>query len=231
MIEFKTSGVVKDVDVKQRIVTGFFTSTGTLDSDGDVFAEGAFTKTIAEMGPGGKNRIWHLLSHDRDKPLNKPFFLEERKQGTYFETKMIKTPFCEMALALYEAGSISEHSVGFITLKDEAKKEGYRLIKEVKMLEGSTVLWGANENTPFIGLKAEDATKRLHALEKLLRNGTFKQDEIFELIEMQIAQIKQALQPVEPLEPQAVVEPQVALKDTGPNTTNLLIKLSKTNFK
>jgi hypothetical protein len=200
-MEIKTSGRVTDVDVAKRIVTGFFTSTGTLDSDGDVFAEGAFTKTIAEMGPKGKNRIWHLWQHDTDKPLNKPYFLEERKEGTYFETKMINTPFAEMALALYAEKAISEHSVGFITLKDEEKTE-FRLIKEVRMLEGSTVLWGANENTPFAGFKAENAVTQLAALEKLLRSGAFKQDEVFELIELKIAQIKQALEPVKPLEPQ-----------------------------
>jgi hypothetical protein len=106
-----------------------------------------------------------------------------------------------MALALYAEKAISEHSVGFITLKDEEKTE-FRLIKEVRMLEGSTVLWGANENTPFSGFKAENAVKQLAALEKLLRSGAFKQDEVFELIELKIAQIKQALEPVKPLEPQ-----------------------------
>jgi HK97 family phage prohead protease len=202
-MEFKTTGIVKDVDITKRVVTGFFTSTGTLDSDNDIFIEGAFKKTIAEMGPTGKNRIWHLWQHDTDKPLNKPYLLEERKEGVYFETKMINTPFAEMALALYEEQAISEHSVAIFPLKDDIDtKSGARLLKEVRMLEGSSVLWGANENTPFAGFKAEQATRQMEALEKLLRSGAFKQDEIYELIELKIAQIKQALEPVKPLEPQ-----------------------------
>ena len=200
-MEIKTSGIVKDVDIEKRIVTGYFTSTGTLDTDNDIFAEGAFKKTIAEMGPTGKNRIWHLWQHDTDKPLNKPYFLEERKEGTYFETKMINTPLAEMALALYAEKAINEHSVGFLTLKDDEEK-GIRIIKEVRMLEGSSVLWGANENTPFAGFKAENAIVQLSALEKLLRSGAFKQDEVYELIELKIAQIKLALEPISSLEPQ-----------------------------
>ena len=230
-MEFKTTGIVKDVDITKRVVTGFFTSTGTLDSDNDIFIEGAFKKTIAEMGPNGKNRIWHLWQHDTDKPLNKPYLLEERKAGVYFETKMINTPFAEMALALYAEQAISEHSVGFLTMKDEQDtKSGNRIIKEVRMLEGSSVLWGATENTPFAGFKAENAIKQMEALEKLLRSGAFKQDEVYELIELKIAQIKQALEPVKPLEPQTEVEPPQALEAKGPELITILKNLSKTKF-
>ena len=151
-MDFKSTGIVKDVDTTKRVVTGFFTSTGTLDSDNDIFIEGAFKKTIAEMGPNGKNRIWHLWQHDTDKPLNKPYLLEERKEGVYFETKMINTPFAEIALALYEEQAISEHSVAIFPLKDDIDtKSGARLLKEVRMLDGSSVLWGAYEYTPFAG--------------------------------------------------------------------------------
>lgn len=216
-MEFKSGGVIKDVDVEKRVITGFFTSTGTLDSDNDVFIEGAFKKTIAEMGPLGKNRIWHLWQHDTDKPLNKPYLLEERKEGAYFETKMPRTPLADMALALYAEQAITEHSVGFLTVKDELdSKGGHRIIKEVRMLEGSSVLWGANENTPFTGFKADEAARQIEALERLLRNGTFKQDEIFELIEIKIAQIKKALEPVKPLKPQdAEGAGQTTPKQTG----------------
>ena len=230
-MEFKTTGIVKDVDITKRVVTGFFTSTGTLDSDNDIFIEGAFKKTIAEMGPTGKNRIWHLWQHDTDKPLNKPYLLEERKEGVYFETKMINTPFAEMALALYEEQAISEHSVAIFPLKDDIDtKSGARLLKEVRMLEGSSVLWGANENTPFAGFKAENAIKQMEALEKLLRFGAFNQDEVYELIELKIAQIKQALEPVKPLEPQTEVEPPKALEAKGPELITILKNLSKTKF-
>lgn len=206
-IEIKTSGIVKDVDVERRIVTGFFTSTGTLDSDGDIFAEGSFKKTISDSGPTGKNRIWHLWQHDTDKPINKPYLLEERKEGVYFETKLINTEISKLALELYNVGAITEHSVGFLTLKDEAdNKSGARIIKEVRMLEGSSVLWGANPNTPTTGMKADDAMKQINALEKLLKTGTFQTDEIYQLIEIQISQIKSALEPLIALKPQEADE-------------------------
>jgi uncharacterized protein len=225
-IEIKTTGLVKDVDVEKRIITGYFTSNGTIDSDNDVFADGSFKKTIKDSGPKGKNRIWHLWQHDSDKPINKPYLLEERSEGVYFETKLLNTEISKLALALYEAGSISEHSVGFMTVKSDEEK-GVRVIKEVKMLEGSTVLWGANPNTPFVGMKAEQAIEILNVLEKLLKNGTFEQNEIFELIELNICQIKAALEPGNPLEPQTIQEPQQALKNETADT----IKVIKNTLK
>jgi phage head maturation protease len=36
----------KDIDKKEGIVSGYFASFNTLDSDGDIFVQGAFTKSI-----------------------------------------------------------------------------------------------------------------------------------------------------------------------------------------
>ncbi len=181
-IQYKSiTGKVKDVDEQKRIVTGFFTSTGTLDSDGDIFAEGAFKKTIKEQGPNGKNRIWHLWQHDTFSPINKPYKLEETKEGTYFETYFPKHSIADVAFSLYANGASPEHSVGFYTL-DESVEKNARIIKQVKMLEGSTVLWGANENTPFTGLKAEDAADRIDLLEKIFKGYNFDKEETYELL-------------------------------------------------
>jgi len=211
--EFKTAGLVKDVDTEKRIVTGFFTSTGTLDSDMDIFADGAFKKTIKELGPKGKNRIWHLYQHDHFSPINKPYLVEERSEGVYFETKFPKTPLADMVLALYAEGANPEHSVGFQVMKDETdRKKNTRIITEVRMLEGSTVLWGANENTKFTGLKGEDVKNTLEMYERLLKSSIFTNEELKELIEGHMALIQIALQPGTPLEPQEEVEPQKALE-------------------
>jgi uncharacterized protein len=189
-MEYKLGGSVKDVDTAKRIVTGYFTNTGTIDSDKDIFADGAFKKTIADLGPEGKKRIWHLWQHDSMQPINKPYVLKETKNGVYFETKLIDTPIASLALKLYEEGAITEHSVGFETLKsDDDTEEKVRVIKEVRMWEGSSVLWGANENTPTVSMKAANDT-RIELLEKLMRNGNFEKDEIFELIIKEIDRLK-----------------------------------------
>jgi len=197
MMEFKTGGSVKDVDTEKRIVTGYFTNTGSIDSDQDIFAKGAFKKTILEWGPDGKKRIWHLWQHDSYSPINKPKVLSETAQGVYFETLMPKTQFGDLALALYQEGAITEHSVGFQTLKSEDDEEkGIRTIKEVKMWEGSSVLWGANENTPTVAVKSE-LQERIKHLEKITKGGNFT-DETYTLLLNEIELLKTAISSLEP---------------------------------
>ncbi len=188
---YKLGGLVKDLDEQKRIVTGYFTNTGTLDSDMDVFEYGAFQKTIAEHGPESKNKIWHLWMHDVLSPINKPRTLYEDDKGVYFETSIPDTELGNFVLELYKQGAISEHSVGFNIVKWEHDKD-QRIIKEAKMWEGSTVLWGANENTPFEGLK-----QKHDALKSIIKNGKFS-DQTHEILEMKLKQMAQR----PPLEPE-----------------------------
>jgi len=184
---------VKDIDVKNGIVTGYFSQFGEVDSDGDMIVKGAFSKSIMENGPESqKQRIVHLYQHDVSKPLGKPYMLKEDEYGLYFESKIVETSYGQDVLKLYEAGVINEHSIGFVTVKGQPK-EGYMEIQEVKLFEGSTVTFGANENTPFTGFKnmdKESATEQVRRLTKAVRNGTFT-DETFHLLEIQLKQLEQ----------------------------------------
>jgi len=184
---------VKDIDVKNGIVTGYFSQFGEVDSDGDMIVKGAFSKSIMENGPESqKQRIVHLYQHDVSKPLGKPYMLKEDDYGLYFESKIVETSYGQDVLKLYEAGVINEHSIGFVTVKGQPK-EGYMEIQEVKLFEGSTVTFGANENTPFTGFKnmdKESATEQVRRLTKAVRNGTFT-DETFHLLEIQLKQLEQ----------------------------------------
>ena len=59
-IEFKSSFAgIKDVDTKNRIVTGYLSEFGSLDYDKDIIEKGAFTKSIMER----KNDIFFLNQH------------------------------------------------------------------------------------------------------------------------------------------------------------------------
>ena len=222
MIQFKTGGNIKDVDSKRRIVTGYFTNTGSLDSDLDIFEKGAFQKTITEWGPKGKNRIWHLWMHDAFEPIAKPKVLREDEMGVYFETEIPDTPTGQKALILYDSGDLTEHSVGFNTIKYEDDNEkGTRIIKEVRMWEGSSVLWGANENTPTTAIKSEDLMQRVEGLSKLLKSGTFV-DEVYQLLQIEIESLKGAIASLEPAKTtQAEVKPERERFEI----TNLLNKL------
>ena len=194
---------LSDVDVKNGIVTGYFSSFGNIDSDGDMIVQGAFSKTIQERGPNGKNAIFHLLQHDIHKPLGKPVVLHEDAKGLYFESKIISTSYGEDTLKLYEAGVYNEHSIGYRTIKWEKvleqgtdRVDHYKLL-ELFLYEGSTVTFGANQDTPFTGLKGQfndDAVKqvdsRFNRIVKALKvNGL--SDEIYQKLEIEFNQIQQ----------------------------------------
>lgn len=188
-------GQVKDVDAKGRIVTGYFSTWGyddignpKPDSDGDVIMKGAFAKTLQMNGPETGNRIWHLFNHDTGKPIGKPSILKEDEKGLYFETAFPDTVLANDVLKLYEAGAITEHSIGFNTI--QARNENsYTLLQELRLWEGSSVLWGANENTPTTGIKSEEFLVKTNLLNELLRNGTLS-DETFEMIEKLLKDIR-----------------------------------------
>ena len=195
MQSFKYKGFpaeVKDIDRANGIVTGYFAQFGSIDSDIDSIKQGAFAKTIMENGPEGKNRIMHLYQHDVNKPLGKPYMLKEDEFGLYFESKIIGTTYGEDVLKLYEAGVINEHSIGFRTVKN-TPKEGFNEIEEVMLYEGSTVTFGANENTPFTGFKsmtATEAVQKMQTISKAFRRGDFT-DDTFNLLEIQMKQLEQ----------------------------------------
>lgn len=183
---------VKDVDAGARVVTGYFSTFGSVDSDRDMITRGAFAKSLQENGPGSeRSRIVHLYQHDVNMLLGKPRVLQEDERGLYFETEIVRTSYGEDVLKLYEAGVINEHSIGFQVVKSQPKGD-YTEINEVRLFEGSTVTFGANSDTPFTGMKAisdEQAIERVRRLTKAVRNGTFT-DETFHLLEIQLKQLE-----------------------------------------
>ena len=150
LLEQKNTGSIKDIDVQSRIVTGYLSSFGNIDSDNDIIEKGAFTKSINERF----NDIFYLQQHNWERPLGKFTKLVEDEKGLYFEGEVINTSYGIDQLKLYEAGIVKEHSIGFVTVKSDKSNTGTRLIKEVKLYEGSAVTLGANSSTPFLGFKS-----------------------------------------------------------------------------
>ena len=186
LFEHKNTGAIKDIDVQSRIVTGYLSAFGNVDSDNDIIEKGAFSKSINERF----NDIFYLQQHDWSKPLGKFKVLKEDEKGLYFEGEIINTSFGEDQLKLYEAGIVKEHSIGFITVKSE-KGNSVRIIKEVKLYEGSAVTLGANSQTPFLGFKssvneAKDIYKKIL---KAHKDGSFT-DETHGLFEIALKQFE-----------------------------------------
>lgn len=208
-IEYKSIGVdqmsLKDIDEKQGIITGHFSRFGNIDSDKDMIMPGAFTKTLKE----NERRIKHLYQHDPLRPLsgikNSRLIIKEDKEGLYFESTISKTSWGKDTIQLYVDGVVDEHSIGFNTVKKEPRKD-YRELTELKLWEGSTVTWGANEEALANTVKSvtkEVAIKKMNNVLKALRNGTYENEEIFDLLEIYFKQLENIILDIKATEPEA----------------------------
>ena len=200
MIYKNTSLPVADVDESKGIVTLYASAFGNVDSDGDIIEKGAFSKTIQERGPQSpRPRIKHLFQHDRYNPIGTPLTMVQDENGLLIDSKVSDIRDGDY-IKLYRDGVITEHSIGFEIIKsDLSENKEYQLIKEVKLWEYSSVTWGANENTPVVGMKSEmkaefasELLGRLSKLNNVLRNGDYT-DETFKLIEHEVSDIEKAL--------------------------------------
>jgi len=184
LLDYKSIvGEIKDIDTVGRRVTGYLSSFGNKDFDGDIIEKGAFTKSIKER----KDQIFFLNQHNWSQPHGKFDVLEEDAKGLYFESSPFVSgvSYSDDALKLYEAGVIKEHSIGFITMKaDVDNQHDARIIREIKLYEGSNVTLGANNNTPFTGVKStmKEINDQCTILYKAIKNGTFT-DDTFILLE------------------------------------------------
>ncbi len=214
--------MILDITPETRTVKACWSRLGNVDLDGDIIVAEAFTKTIKERGPEGKNMIWSLVDHKADMAhtLGKPKELYVEGDMLVAVTDLIETECGEDAIKLYEAGLINQHSIGFTTLKSNVdQKTGVRTITELKLYEGSAVLWGANPETPTLGFKGElkenkeTLSLRLENLIKAFRGGTFT-DDTFALMEIQIKQIQAALLELDIVETITQPEPSVEPTET-----------------
>lgn len=183
---------VKGIDLKNRIVEGYFAAFDKVDADNDVFVKGAFTKSINERGPKGANRIKHLFNHwDTVGVLQE---LTEDNYGLRYVSKIGTHRLGEDVLKMYQDGIITEHSVGFQTVSDKVEiLNGIRHLKEVILWEGSSLdKWGANEWTPVIKsyddwkLQAKRISDRIESLNKALTGRTNYTDETYNEIKIKL---------------------------------------------
>jgi hypothetical protein len=189
-----------DSDMKQGIVSGYFAVFGNKDLDGDVIQPGAFTKTVMERGPQGKQLIKYLLDHDKNKVVAKITNLYEDNKGLRYEAKIGSHSAGQDFQKMIESELINQHSFGFRTIKEEFDQEAkMNRIREVMMYEGSAVQFlGANPETTFIDLKSEaDAFEYLNRLEKFVKTSDAT-DETIEKLENQLKSLLEFLKPAAP---------------------------------
>ncbi len=185
------TGIVTDINAKDGVIEGYFSVFGNVDSDGDMIMPGAFKKTLIE----NSKRQKHLWQHNPSQPLSNPIMSEDSK-GLKFHSVISQTTYGKNAIRLYNDGVIDEHSIGFNVIKQQ-KKGNYNEMTELRLWEGSSVTWAANEfaiGGPVKSLTKDQAIARFDVIYKALRNGKYEGDEgdeIFHLLDIYHQQLKQ----------------------------------------
>ena len=181
---------VKDVDIKNKVVTGYLSAFDNKDFDGDIIPRGAFKRSLDTR----RDSILFLNQHNWEQPHGKFAVLTEDQKGLYFESNpLIDTTYSSDAIKLYAAGIIKEHSIGFNVIQEENdEKSGARVLKEIKLYEGSNVTLGANPETPFNGFKnytPKECQDLISKIMKMLKDGTLTDDGFIQ-IEIALKQLQ-----------------------------------------
>lgn len=220
----------KDADAKKGIVTGYFSKFDNVDSDGDIIRKGAFKKTISENGPkSAQPRIKHLMNHSASLPLGRLLELKEDAQGLAYESQVGTHSLGVDFIKMVESGLITEHSIGFRTIKRnqlqdyagymKAPQNGWFELTEISLMEGSSLTaWGANSLTPITGLKGVADVNTIidqqKAMEKFCKDSTAT-DETIEMLLLHSKQLSQYILDLQGTKPDETTLPQNAWKGWG----------------
>lgn len=207
---FKNIGSdIIDVDTEKRTIVAYVSKFGNVDLDGDMMMPGCYRKSIVERGKSGTNELFHLSNHRRQPEyvLSKPIF-EEDSFGLKMTSTILETTHGSDIIKAYNEGIINQHSVMFTVPNGKWRAVGedatsYTEIQEAKLYEGSTVLWGANPETPTLEVKnlfkevyQSDLSKAFTHLSKLVKafkTGKFT-DEFFGILDIEIKLIETMIQ-------------------------------------
>lgn len=170
-IYFKALAGVATVDESDNVF-GYLAAFGNKDNDGDRLWKGCCAKSIVERGPASvtARKIAYLHTHNQEVPVGKFTKLEEQDKGLYYEGILSKVPYVQETVKVQLKEQIlNNHSIGYNYIPDKMSWNEEDMcwdIKELDLYEGSLLVLGTNENTPFGGFKkfvdAQDRVKDLH---------------------------------------------------------------------
>lgn len=130
---------------------GILASYNTEDLGGDKIMPGAFTKTMQERG----NEVPMLWQHNPDEPIG-TLQLTDSPTGLLVKGQLLMDlDYAKKAYILLKAGVIKGLSIGFSTIKKDMQ-DGVRLLKEIKLYEGSVVTFPMNEHCMVTAVKKDN---------------------------------------------------------------------------
>ena len=156
---------VKESNDDTRMIKGYASVFGNVDSDMDVINKGAFNRSIKEWGPEGMDRIKLVAQHDISRPVARITQLKEDSNGLYMEAKFGTHRDGEDYYAMAKDGIINEFSVGFVPVQKEENEKGGYDISQIKLYEVSMVTVAANDEAVVTEVKSANPLKLVKQVE------------------------------------------------------------------
>jgi uncharacterized protein len=167
-MEYKSVATEFKADSSKRIIEGYASVFGNVDSYKDIVKQGAFVKTLQE----NKGRVKVLYQHDTWKPLGKPLSMIEDAYGLLTASYISKTAFGNDVLVWADDGVLNELSIGFDTIKSAQIEDGGRELMELRLWEYSLVTFAANDLATITNVKnSSDLERYIRNLENLAPHG------------------------------------------------------------
>lgn len=141
---------------------------GPPDALGDIIAPGAFSATLAEHAAAGTLPAM-LWSHQAGEPIGRWISVRETERGLEVSGRLADTTRGRDARTLAHDGALSL-SIGYRTRDADYDDAGFRVLREVELVEVSLVAIPANSRARITSIKSgEEITPKV--LEKLLREA------------------------------------------------------------
>lgn len=171
MIYKDYSSKIEDLDEKGRVLVAA-NGIGNQDADGDISAKGSFDLTLKKDFP----RLRWFLNHDKNILLGVP--IEGKEDGEHLKMlgqlnmkKQVSRDIYEDYKLWAEHGRTLEHSIGVKDIKRNDKNKN--IVEQWELREYSTLTsWGANSNTPMLGIKEEQINAVVNQANRPFRYAT-----------------------------------------------------------
>lgn len=133
---------------------GLLSPYGNVDGGGDVIEPGAYTKTMKDRGA----KVPLLWGHNKNLPIG-DLQLEDRPEGLWAKGRLLlDLQSAKEAYILMKEGVVTGMSIGYEVIK-KSIEGGVRHLKEIKLYEGSVVLFPMNDLARITDVKAEGEEK------------------------------------------------------------------------
>ncbi|MGR3218470.1 MAG: hypothetical protein ACUZ8H_01450 [Candidatus Anammoxibacter sp.] len=215
----------KELHIEDRIIKAVANTYNYFDSDFDVLRMGCCAKSIEDRGFKSKapDKILHALFHDLRRLPGKSIFEAETEvdghKVLYVESHLSETNDGEDTLIKYKDDIYNQHSIGFryqqiefiekespewekfisnLINPEDAEKVGFGYdVTEIKWHEWSTVAFGANKLTPFLGIKTKNkgiALQNIYTkIDALIRKANRCEVKNKFIFDLQLSQMKQMI--------------------------------------